>query len=91
MELKPSPNPTNKSFRFPKGGIYLTTLMGYLIILAGSNACNDATSINTSPRGLSGIVTGPNGPEAGVWVIAETHDLLRDLPRSSQPMTKAVI
>jgi hypothetical protein len=24
---------------------------------------------------LSGTVTGPNGPEAGVWVIAETQDL----------------
>jgi len=24
---------------------------------------------------LAGVVTGPNGPEAGVWVIAETTDL----------------
>src|SRR5437763_8606 len=24
---------------------------------------------------IAGAVTGPNGPEAGVWVIAETHDL----------------
>ena len=24
---------------------------------------------------LAGSVTGPNGPEAGVWVIAETKDL----------------
>jgi len=24
---------------------------------------------------ISGVVTGPNGPEAGVWVIAETSDL----------------
>jgi hypothetical protein len=24
---------------------------------------------------IGGIVTGPNGPEAGVWVIAETNDL----------------
>ena len=24
---------------------------------------------------IEGTVTGPNGPEAGVWVIAETHDL----------------
>src|SRR3977135_1238786 len=24
---------------------------------------------------LGGVVTGPNGPEAGVWVIAETKDL----------------
>jgi hypothetical protein len=24
---------------------------------------------------IGGVVTGPNGPEAGVWVVAETHDL----------------
>jgi hypothetical protein len=24
---------------------------------------------------IGGVVTGPHGPEAGVWVIAETHDL----------------
>ena len=24
---------------------------------------------------IGGVVTGPNGPEAGVWVIAETADL----------------
>ena len=24
---------------------------------------------------IAGVVTGPNGPEAGVWVIAETRDL----------------
>jgi hypothetical protein len=24
---------------------------------------------------ISGVVTGPNGPEAGVWVIAETTEL----------------
>ncbi len=24
---------------------------------------------------IGGVVTGPKGPEAGVWVIAETRDL----------------
>src|SRR4249919_1547103 len=27
------------------------------------------------PRDIGGVVTGPKGPEAGVWVIAETKDL----------------
>src|ERR1700751_1223588 len=26
-------------------------------------------------RDVGGVVTGPGGPEAGVWVIAETNDL----------------
>ena len=28
----------------------------------------------TSARSISGIVTGPDGPEAGVWVVAETGE-----------------
>ena len=28
---------------------------------------------------IGGVVTGPKGPEAGVWVIAETRDLRRAL------------
>src|SRR5215467_12867329 len=29
----------------------------------------------TANNSISGVVTGPSGPEAGVWVIAETADL----------------
>ncbi|WP_276372818.1 hypothetical protein [Chryseolinea sp. H1M3-3] len=39
-------------------------------------ACNPKKeSIEIGDDDIGGIVTGPNGPEAGVWVIAETHDL----------------
>src|ERR1700752_3490955 len=31
--------------------------------------------VNIKPVDIGGQVTGPNGPEAGVWVIAETKDL----------------
>ena len=31
------------------------------------------------------MVSGPKGPEAGVWVIAETTDLPTKSPRSSSP------
>ena len=31
---------------------------------------------------IGGVVTGPNGPEAGVWVIAETRDLATRFTRS---------
>ena len=37
-------------------------------------ACADAGGPADAPD-ISGTVTGPSGPEAGVWVIAETHDL----------------
>src|SRR3981189_1152580 len=32
-------------------------------------------AIGASAAEISGVVTGPKGPEAGVWVIAETSDL----------------
>src|SRR4051794_24703488 len=40
------------------------------VLLAGSAA---AQKVGKSEIG--GVVSGPNGPEAGVWVIAETTDL----------------
>lgn len=47
----------------------------FLAFLAGSS-CNPKTeSAQGSGDDIAGVVTGPNGPEAGVWVIAETYDL----------------
>jgi hypothetical protein len=34
-----------------------------------------AAAVDIGGNDLGGVVTGPNGPEAGVWVIAETTDL----------------
>jgi hypothetical protein len=34
-----------------------------------------ATQVAIDTDDIGGVVTGPAGPEAGVWVIAETHDL----------------
>jgi hypothetical protein len=34
-----------------------------------------APSVAIDPDDIGGVVRGPNGPEAGVWVIAETRDL----------------
>ena len=35
----------------------------------------DAARVAVDADDIGGVVTGPNGPEAGVWVIAETSDL----------------
>src|SRR3974390_1430961 len=32
-------------------------------------------AVSIGEKDLGGVVSGPNGPEAGVWVIAETNDL----------------
>ena len=42
------------------------------------------------PDDIGGVVTGPKGPEAGVWVIAETRDLpVSATSRASSPTTAA--
>ena len=57
--------------------IYLRTAaaiaLGVLASVAPASAQGSGPSIGNSD--LGGIVTGANGPEAGVWVIAETTDL----------------
>src|SRR6266571_8980695 len=40
-----------------------------------------AAAVAIDADDIGGVVTGPNGPEAGVWVIAETTDLPTKLAR----------
>jgi hypothetical protein len=46
---------------------------GSVLDLSAQQAASGAVVIDSDDIG--GVVTGPNGPEAGVWVIAETTDL----------------
>ena len=43
------------------------------VFLAAAPTRSSAQSIDA--KDIGGVVKGPHGPEAGVWVIAETHDL----------------
>ena len=45
------------------------------VSLGGSSAVQNTAAPAIDADDLGGIVTGPKGPEAGVWVIAETSDL----------------
>ena len=50
----------------------------YIIILGflAGGACNPSSdAIQVEDDDIAGVVTGADGPEAGVWVIAETFDL----------------
>jgi hypothetical protein len=51
--------------------------VGLAFGLTMSNTHVDAQggSVSIDSDDIGGVVTGPNGPEAGVWVIAETFDL----------------
>jgi hypothetical protein len=44
-------------------------------VVVSSRADEGSSAIDIGDSDLGGVVTGPAGPEAGVWVIAETGDL----------------
>ena len=50
-----------------------TTLVATAVV--SSRADEAGLAIDIGDSDLGGVVTGPSGPEAGVWVIAETSDL----------------
>src|SRR6516225_4386099 len=59
-----------------KRSLYLNVAAIYIVgcfsmIQAGAQP----VSVPLKENDIGGVVTSPNGPEAGVWVIAETHDL----------------
>src|SRR5947207_14613034 len=62
-----------------KRGLYLSVAaVAIAAFLAGAPARLDAqqgAAVSIGSTDLGGVVRGPNGPEAGVWVIAETTDL----------------
>jgi hypothetical protein len=49
--------------------------VGFAIVCASRPAGQSAGPIRVDPDDLAGTVTSANGPEAGVWVIAETTGL----------------
>ncbi|MEX0842326.1 MAG: carboxypeptidase-like regulatory domain-containing protein, partial [Xanthobacteraceae bacterium] len=40
----------------------------------GRSSAQQGAAVTVGEKDIGGVVTGPNGPEAGVWVIAETGD-----------------
>src|SRR5882757_5674195 len=58
-----------------KHAIGTVFLLGFAAVLATWRG--DAQTRNTAPdaHSIAGTVASPHGPEAGVWVIAETGDL----------------
>jgi hypothetical protein len=71
-------NSINNSITSPRSVSILkrSAFIMFLVVLAWLNSCNVRNETGDSGDGhITGVVTGPNGPEAGVWVIAETNDL----------------
>jgi hypothetical protein len=59
---------------FYAGGI--AVVLAFLLVAVSSrDIAGQRPAIATDADDISGVVTGPRGPEAGVWVIAETTNL----------------
>jgi hypothetical protein len=50
-------------------------LASFLAAAPAKVSAQQAEAVSIGPGDIGGVVSGPNGPEAGVWVIAETTDL----------------
>src|SRR5258708_2907422 len=55
--------------------VAIAALMAIAAPRAGAQQAATSTEVAIDNDDIGGVVRGPNGPEAGVWVIAETHDL----------------
>jgi hypothetical protein len=53
-----------------------------IVILTAGQQAAGGRAVAVDGDDIGGIVTGPAGPEAGVWVIAETRDLPTRLIKS---------
>ena len=56
-------------------GLGLIVGLYSLLPLSSSQAQQPANDVAIDNDDIGGVVSGPKGPEAGVWVIAETRDL----------------
>jgi hypothetical protein len=56
-------------------GIGLLSVSFGALLAAASAGAAAAQAVRVDADDIGGVVTGANGPEAGVWVIAETRDL----------------
>ena len=59
--------------RFVVRAASLGILLSWILAVSYAPQAQQAVAIDSDDIG--GVVTGPSGPEAGVWVIAETRDL----------------
>jgi hypothetical protein len=65
-----------KTLRILSAGLLAVACAAVVTVsVGGSSAVQSPAAPDIDADDLGGVVTGPKGPEAGVWVIAETRDL----------------
>src|SRR6188508_3703776 len=63
------------SLRIVVAAVVMFVAFVVFVLFTPSFAQQPANDVAIDPDDIGGVVTGPKGPEAGVWVIAETRDL----------------
>src|SRR5687767_3652229 len=58
-----------------RGVFWLAIALVVLMFSAPAVRARQAGNVRIDANDIGGVVTGVRGPEAGVWVIAETRDL----------------
>ena len=64
-----------KRIRHLYAGAIALSLAILLVAIASRDVAGQRPAVATDADDIGGVVTGPRGPEAGVWVIAETTNL----------------
>src|SRR5271170_6889506 len=68
-----------RTYMRTKRGLYMGVAAVAMALAFGvaptPSSAQNAAAVSIGTTDIGGVVTGPNGPEAGVWVIAETTDL----------------
>ena len=58
-----------------RAGLTAVAIASFVMTWCGPVSAQQKPALSVAPDAIGGQVTGANGPEAGVWVIAETTDL----------------
>src|SRR5262245_27831949 len=64
-------NSANKSYLT----LFAASLMGTAMFISVRTGAAAQPAMQVKATSIGGVVTGARGPEAGVWVVAETRDL----------------
>src|SRR6185436_13665393 len=68
-----------KTSRLPTFGVFAIAVL--IAILPGDLSSQQSAAVRVDGDDIGGVVTSDKGPEAGVWVIAETTELPTKLAR----------
>ncbi len=65
----------HEDFQIANLGVFAIAVVGVIATLPGDLSSQQSAAVRVDGDDIGGVVTSDKGPEAGVWVIAETTEL----------------